>query len=881
MSVTSEGADATGAADSTSAFNAAITAAGSGGTVWIPPGTYNIPGHISVNNVTIAGAGMWYSTVTGTAPGFYGNSAPNPSTNVHLQNFAIFGNVQQRDDSAQVNGIGGAMSNSTVSNIWIEHMKVGAWMDGPMDSLKFSGMRIRDTTADGINFHGGVTNSTVTNSDIRNTGDDGIATWADSSIGADANDTISNNTVQLQMLANGIAIYGGHDNTVTGNLVQDTGITQGGGIQVGQRFTSTPVGTTTISNNTMIRDGDLDPNWQFGVGALWFDGSQGAITGPINVTNALIEQSPFEAVQWVEGTISGVNLSNVTIAGTGTFALQEQTGGAASFTNVTATGVAQANAGNPPSYNCEGGGFAITDGGGNSGITPTQCNGWPAPVYPPYPASGVTASPGALSFGSVVTGTTSAAQTVTVSNPTGSAAAVSSIAATGDFSQTNTCGSSIAANGSCTVSVKFAPTATGARTGTLTVNAGGVTSTVSLTGTGTAPGPVLNAAPASLSFAGTDVGSSSAAQAVTVTNSGTAAATVSGVTATGDFSQTNNCSSVATGSSCTVNVTFKPTASGTRTGTLTVTSNANNSPATVSLTGSGIGATTNLALGATMTASGSTQSYVPSNTNDGNTSTYWESTNNAFPQWLEADLGSAQTVGSITLDLPPSSSWATRTQTLSVQGSTDGSTWTTLAGSANYTFDPSTGNTVTISLPSAVSERYLRLNFTANTGWPAGQVSEFEIFPGGAGGSGSGGGGGSTNLALNQLTSASGYTQTYVPGNATDGNTSSYWESTNSAFPQWLQVDLGAAKSFSRIVLDLPPASSWSTRTQTLSVQGSTDGSGFSTIVGSANYTFNPSTGNTVTITFPSASYRYVRLNFTANTGWPAGQVSEFQVWAS
>ena len=88
------------------------------------------------------------------------------------------------------------------------------------------------------------------------------------------------------------------------------------------------------------------------------------------MTNALIEQSPFEAVQWVEGTISGVNLNNVTIAGTGTFALQEQTGGTATFTNVTATGVAQANAGNAPSYNCEGGNFAITDGGGNSGITP-------------------------------------------------------------------------------------------------------------------------------------------------------------------------------------------------------------------------------------------------------------------------------------------------------------------------------------------------------------------------------------------------------------------------------------------------------------------------------------------------------------------------------
>jgi parallel beta-helix repeat protein len=755
-------------------------------------------------------------------------------------------------------------------------------MDGPMDSLKFSGMRIRDTTADGINFHGGVTNSTVTNSDIRNTGDDGIATWADSSIGADANDTISNNTVQLQMLANGIAIYGGHDNTVTGNLVQDTGITQGGGIQVGQRFTSTPVGTTTISNNTMIRDGDLDPNWQFGVGALWFDGSQGAITGPINVTNDLIEQSPFEAVQWVEGTISGVNLNNVTIAGTGTFALQEQTGGAASFTNVTATGVAQANAGNAPSYNCEGGGFAITDGGGNSGITPTQCNGWPAPVYPPYPASGVTASPGALSFGSVVTGTTSAAQTVTVSNPTGSAAAVSSIAASGDFSQTNTCGSSIAANGSCTVSVKFAPTATGSRTGSLTVNAGGVTNTVSLTGTGTAPGPVLGAAPASLSFAGTVVGSSSAAKTVTVTNSGTSAATVSGVTVTGDFSQTNNCSSVATGSSCTVTVTFKPTASGTRTGTLTVTSNANNSPTTVSLTGSGIGATTNLAAGQPASASSANNPYVAANLTDSDASSYWESANGSFPQWAQVDLGQSYSIDQVVLKLPPSTAWQTRTETLSMLGSTDGSTFSTIVGSAGYTFNPNSGNnTVTISF-AATTARYVRVNITANTGWAAGQLSDFEVFPAtGSGGGGGGGGGGSTNLALNQLTSSSGYTQTYAPGNATDGDATTYWESTNNTFPQWLQVDLGSAKSFSRIVLDLPPSSSWSTRTETLSVQGSTDGSSFSTIVGSAGYTFNPSTGNTVTITFPSASYRYVRLNFTANTGWPAGQVSEFQVWTS
>ena len=196
VSVLSSGADATGVADSTAAFNAAIASAGAGGTVWIPTGTYDIPGHIIVNNVTVKGAGMWYSTVKGSAPGFYGGYAPNASSNVHLSDFAIFGDVQQRDDSAQVNGIGGALNSSTVSNIWIDHLKVGAWMDGPFDGLTFSGMRIRDTTADGINFHGGVTNSTVTNSDIRNTGDDGLATWADAAIGADAFDTFSNNTVQ-------------------------------------------------------------------------------------------------------------------------------------------------------------------------------------------------------------------------------------------------------------------------------------------------------------------------------------------------------------------------------------------------------------------------------------------------------------------------------------------------------------------------------------------------------------------------------------------------------------------------------------------------------------------------------------------------------------
>jgi hypothetical protein len=457
-----------------------------------------------------------------------------------------------------------------------------------------------------------------------------------------------------------------------------------------------------------------------------------------------------------------------------------------------ATGVTQANAGNAPSYSCEGSGFTITDGGGNSGITPTQCNGWPAPVYPPYPAAGVRATPSALSFGSVATGTTSAAQAVTVSNPTGSAAPVSSIAATGDFTQSNNCGSSIAASGSCTVSVKFAPTATGTRTGTLTINAGGVTNTVSLAGSGTAPGPVLNAAPGSLSFAGTVVGSTAAAQTVTVTNSGTTAAAVSSVAVTGDFSQTNNCASIAVGGSCAVTVSFTPTASGARTGTLTVTSNANNSPATVALSGSGFGSTTDIAAGQPASASSANSPYVASNITDSDPSTYWESANGSFPQWAQVDLGQSYSIGQVTLRLPPSTAWGARTETLSLLGSTDGSNFSTIVGSAGYTFDPNANNnTVTITF-NATTARYVRVNITANTGWPAGQLSDFAVFPA-AGGTG-GGGTSATNLAASQPTSASGYAQTYVPANTVDGNTSTYWESTDNAFPQWLQVDLGGAR---------------------------------------------------------------------------------------
>ncbi|MFE9426355.1 discoidin domain-containing protein [Kitasatospora sp. NPDC006697] len=145
-----------------------------------------------------------------------------------------------------------------------------------------------------------------------------------------------------------------------------------------------------------------------------------------------------------------------------------------------------------------------------------------------------------------------------------------------------------------------------------------------------------------------------------------------------------------------------------------------------------------------------------------------------------------------------------------------------------------------------------------------------------------GSGGGNPDLALHRPVAERAHTQVYAAANAVDGDPNSYWESADNAFPQWLQVDLGSAVTTRRIVLTLPPSSAWGARTQTVTVLGSTDGSSFGTVVAAAGYLFDPATGNTATIGYPSgASARYLRLLFTANTGWPAGQVSGFSVYAS
>ncbi len=214
----------------------------------------------------------------------------------------------------------------------------------------------------------------------------------------------------------------------------------------------------------------------------------------------------------------------------------------------------------------------------------------------PSSAPSVTLNPYSLQYSSQAVSSTSTAQTVLLRNMGSSALAISSITS-GDFAESDNCGTSLPAAGSCTLSVTFTPTAAGTRSGSVAIqdNAAGSPHVINLSGIGN--GPVAALSPSSLIFSPQVVGTSSAAQPVTVTNTGNTTMNLGAIQVTGDFSQVNNCSTTLTAnSSCTINITFTPTASGTRIGTLTVTDNAQGSPQTVNLSGNGSSAAVPIAV---------------------------------------------------------------------------------------------------------------------------------------------------------------------------------------------------------------------------------------------------------------------------------------------
>jgi len=212
---------------------------------------------------------------------------------------------------------------------------------------------------------------------------------------------------------------------------------------------------------------------------------------------------------------------------------------------------------------------------------------------------GATFSVSTLGFANTSLGTTAAAQSVTLTNTGNGTLNISSVGLTGtnptDFAvSANNCGSSLAAGATCSISVTFTPPGAGSFSALLSVNDNVAGSPQTLTVTGAGVVSVVSISPSSLTFANTDLGTTTAAQKITLTNSGTVPLAITGIQVSGtgtnptNFAQTNTCgTSLAASSSCTVSVTMTPVATGSYVAAIAITDNANGSPQTVALNGSG------------------------------------------------------------------------------------------------------------------------------------------------------------------------------------------------------------------------------------------------------------------------------------------------------
>jgi hypothetical protein len=251
-----------------------------------------------------------------------------------------------------------------------------------------------------------VTNSVVSNNFIRNTGDDALAMWSDGI--EDANDVFDHNTVQTPVLANGIALYGGTDNTLSNNLVADP-LREGSGIQIGTRFGAEPfTGHVWVTDNTTVRAGTYELNWNIGLGAIWIYALERSIDADVEVVGDNFLDNTYNAIMLVSDfgvkdqvSITNVHFKDIKVDGTGTSVVSARVAGSASFENVDARNVGAVGVNNCGSFHFTPAGseFSLVDLGGNDGGGTTgpwfaswelpntiTCDDRPPVVAPPAPS---------------------------------------------------------------------------------------------------------------------------------------------------------------------------------------------------------------------------------------------------------------------------------------------------------------------------------------------------------------------------------------------------------------------------------------------------------------------------------------------------------------
>jgi hypothetical protein len=330
LSIMSYGAGGTGATDDTAALRQCISAAsGQGKAVWLPAGSYKITGSVDLpSDITIQGAGMWHTTLVGD-PTLYATSSRRVTlngngNNIHLSDFAITGKLNYRNDTEPNDGLGGKYgTGSTISRVWVEHTKAGAWIVNSQ-GLVVDSCRFRNNIADGINVCVGMRSTTVTNCTARGTGDDCFAIWPATytpQTYSPGLNVITHCTGQLPFLANGGAIYGGESNRIEDCLFQD--LTYGCGVLISTTF---PVGGNGFSGTTVAqrcdlnRCGGFDPGWTWRAAlqlCLENKSLSGVNLNNLNITNSVSDGlsivAPGSNVGSGLGTLSNATMSNVSI----------------------------------------------------------------------------------------------------------------------------------------------------------------------------------------------------------------------------------------------------------------------------------------------------------------------------------------------------------------------------------------------------------------------------------------------------------------------------------------------------------------------------------------------------------------------------------------
>jgi Abnormal spindle-like microcephaly-assoc'd, ASPM-SPD-2-Hydin/Protein of unknown function (DUF1573) len=201
---------------------------------------------------------------------------------------------------------------------------------------------------------------------------------------------------------------------------------------------------------------------------------------------------------------------------------------------------------------------------------------------------GAGLSPTSLTFGVVANGSSSSAQSITLTNQGSATLTVNSVTASGDFSQTNNC-NSVSSGGTCTINVTFNPVAGGTRVGSLTIVDSDPSSPQIAALGGTGASGTASVEPSSLSFANQQIQTTSASQPITLSNGGSTVLSLFSIVASGDYSQSDNCpAQLAPGANCLINVAFAPSSNGSRTGYITISDSDPTNLQTVTLAGGGI-----------------------------------------------------------------------------------------------------------------------------------------------------------------------------------------------------------------------------------------------------------------------------------------------------